>query len=210
VALSGGRVGTDFFLRGAVQQKPVRFIRACSFFLGDERCVPPDDPESNFRLTHELFLSPLGIREDHVIAFAVNRATLLRQKPRRKFRRIVPLNGDGQPMLDLISSCRPDGQWRRFPRRVRSIAAASRISRGDKLPKPPPRRITIGFSSHCGGAAGLVLGLWRRQGSHDCGNRFKPTGKLTGSIAKVAKQTRIYHGHCISLNSPSLPIRNNF
>lgn len=36
------------------------------FFFGDERCVPPDDPESNYRMTRETLFDPLGIDPGHV------------------------------------------------------------------------------------------------------------------------------------------------
>lgn len=31
------------------------------WFWGDERCVPPDDPRSNFRLAHDAMLKPAGV-----------------------------------------------------------------------------------------------------------------------------------------------------
>lgn len=34
------------------------------FFWGDERCVPPDDPESNFGMARDTLLAPLGIAPD--------------------------------------------------------------------------------------------------------------------------------------------------
>lgn len=36
------------------------------FFWGDERCVPPDHPESNYRMARETLLSPLGIQDQQV------------------------------------------------------------------------------------------------------------------------------------------------
>ncbi len=36
------------------------------FWFGDERCVPPDDPESNYRMNRETLLDPLGIPRDRV------------------------------------------------------------------------------------------------------------------------------------------------
>ena len=36
------------------------------FFFGDERHVPPDDPESNYRMANESLLSKLAIAPDHV------------------------------------------------------------------------------------------------------------------------------------------------
>jgi 6-phosphogluconolactonase len=41
--------------RGAIPWNRVRF------FFGDERTVPPDDPESNYRMTRETLFEPLGI-----------------------------------------------------------------------------------------------------------------------------------------------------
>lgn len=37
-------------------------------FFGDERCVPHDDPRSNYRLANEALLQPAGISPDHVLA----------------------------------------------------------------------------------------------------------------------------------------------
>ncbi len=36
------------------------------FFFGDERCVPPVDDESNYRMAREALLEPLSIPGDHV------------------------------------------------------------------------------------------------------------------------------------------------
>jgi 6-phosphogluconolactonase len=36
------------------------------WFWGDERCVPPDDPRSNFRLAHETMLSRVGVAPSQV------------------------------------------------------------------------------------------------------------------------------------------------
>lgn len=36
------------------------------FFWGDERCVPPDHADSNFRMAHEALLSSVPVAADHV------------------------------------------------------------------------------------------------------------------------------------------------
>jgi 6-phosphogluconolactonase len=36
------------------------------FFFGDERCVPPDHPDSNVRMARETLLGPLHIDEAHI------------------------------------------------------------------------------------------------------------------------------------------------
>ena len=37
-----------------------------AFFFGDERCVPPDDPQSNYRMARASLLGPLGVRGEQV------------------------------------------------------------------------------------------------------------------------------------------------
>jgi 6-phosphogluconolactonase len=40
------------------------------FFWGDERCVPPDDPASNFRMARQALINHLPVPEDHVFRMA--------------------------------------------------------------------------------------------------------------------------------------------
>jgi len=69
VALSGGRITQKFFA-ATVEQAGLRKIgdggtpslpANVRFFWADERCVPPTDPESNFKLASELLFAPLKI-----------------------------------------------------------------------------------------------------------------------------------------------------
>jgi 6-phosphogluconolactonase len=39
------------------------------YLTSDERCVPPDHPDSNFGRMSRMFLKPLGISDDHVVRF---------------------------------------------------------------------------------------------------------------------------------------------
>jgi 6-phosphogluconolactonase len=66
VALSGGSTP-----RGLHQELVTRFSSQLSwkdvfFFWGDDRHVPPGDPDSNYRMANETLLSKLGIPQDHV------------------------------------------------------------------------------------------------------------------------------------------------
>jgi 6-phosphogluconolactonase len=60
VALSGGKTPVPLFGRLADQSATsgVDWTKV-HIFWADERCVPPDHPDSNFRLAHELLLSRL-------------------------------------------------------------------------------------------------------------------------------------------------------
>src|ERR1051325_11201955 len=99
VALSGGRIAKGFFAALASQAQAETSLTAnVHFFWSDERCVPPDDPESNFRVARELLFMPLKIAGDKIhrirgeapADFAVAEAEA-------DLCRIAPLNGDGQP-----------------------------------------------------------------------------------------------------------------
>jgi 6-phosphogluconolactonase len=62
VALSGGRITQKFFAATVEQaQKRGASFECVHFFWADERCVPPMDPESNFKLAKDLLFVPLRI-----------------------------------------------------------------------------------------------------------------------------------------------------
>jgi 6-phosphogluconolactonase len=67
VALSGGRITQKFFAATVEQAKAraVSFERV-HFFWADERCVPPTDPESNFKLASEFLFAPLKISANQI------------------------------------------------------------------------------------------------------------------------------------------------
>src|ERR1700677_3096984 len=67
VALSGGRITQKFFISTAEKTmgRGVSFANI-HFFWADERCVPPDDPDSNFKLADDLLFAPLKISEKQI------------------------------------------------------------------------------------------------------------------------------------------------
>ena len=61
-ALPGGRIARKFFAEAVNQAKPKRTLfDGVHFFWGDERCVPPQDPESNFGLARDFLLTPARV-----------------------------------------------------------------------------------------------------------------------------------------------------
>jgi len=67
VALAGG--STPKAMNALLAAQPRRGHVAWDrvrFFFGDERTVPPDDAESNYRMTRESLFDPLGIPPEHV------------------------------------------------------------------------------------------------------------------------------------------------
>ena len=67
VALSGGRI-TQKFLGAVVEQSRARKISLgqVNFFWADERCVPPTDAQSNFKLVNDGLFVPLKISADKI------------------------------------------------------------------------------------------------------------------------------------------------
>ena len=61
IALSGGSTPKLLFQHWASHFPDHPDWQRIHFFWGDERCVPPDHADSNFRMTQELLLDPLGI-----------------------------------------------------------------------------------------------------------------------------------------------------
>jgi 6-phosphogluconolactonase len=67
IALSGGSTPKKLYerLAGADCADRVEWPRL-EFYFGDERCVPADDPESNFKLANDTLFRPLGINAAQV------------------------------------------------------------------------------------------------------------------------------------------------
>jgi 6-phosphogluconolactonase len=66
IALSGGHTPIPIYTRLATigHDLPWELTRIT---FGDERCVPPDDPESNFRMARETLLAPAAIPETSIL-----------------------------------------------------------------------------------------------------------------------------------------------
>ena len=67
VSLAGGSTPAAAFdlLAGGSERGKIDWKRVL-FYFGDERCVPPDDPESNYRMAREHLFEPLAIAPDQV------------------------------------------------------------------------------------------------------------------------------------------------
>jgi 6-phosphogluconolactonase len=161
VALSGGRIALKFFQATAVaaRKRNVGFSHV-HFFWADERCVPPDNPESNYGVAHRLLLQPLGAtpgqihrlrgEEPQGVALAAAIAEL---------RGIAPASESGVPVFDLILlGMGEDGHVASlFPNEAKSVTASADVYRGVVAVKPPPRRLTLGYGVITASRATWVL-----------------------------------------------------
>ena len=64
--LAGGSTPEPVYRRLAANHANALDWSAVHVFWGDERCVPPDHPDSNYRMAHEAFLNALPIQETRI------------------------------------------------------------------------------------------------------------------------------------------------
>jgi 6-phosphogluconolactonase len=165
VALSGGRIARKFFT-SVVEQAKARKIgdgdtqasprRAPSlptnvhFFWADERCVPPDDAESNFAIARKFLFAPLKIAEAQIHRIRGEDSPEAAAKAASaEICKIVPVNENGQPVLDLIFlGMGEDGHVASlFSAKPDVLISDRAIYRAVKnSPKPPSNRVTLGYA----------------------------------------------------------------
>ncbi|HEX3421101.1 MAG TPA: 6-phosphogluconolactonase [Candidatus Udaeobacter sp.] len=66
IALSGGNTPAPVYARIAAEAHDFPWDRV-RFTFGDERCVPPDNPQSNFKMARENFFVPADIPEKSIM-----------------------------------------------------------------------------------------------------------------------------------------------
>jgi 6-phosphogluconolactonase len=155
-AISGGRIARTFFrelarLNGSTIQPfndstPQRPLDRVHFFWGDERCVPPSDPESNYRMAWEELLLPAKISAGHIHRIRGEQPPAeAAREAAAEMKSIVPLNSAGWPVLDMIFlGMGEDGH-------VASLFPSVRTETSREIffpvvaSKPPPNRITLSY-----------------------------------------------------------------
>lgn len=134
LALAGGSTPRETYRR--LSTTHAGRLSSVDFYFGDERCVPPDDPESNFRMAREALFERCGIPDERIHRIAAERAD--RERAAAEYERLLPdrldllLLGIGED--GHIASLFP-GSWSLGERARRVVVVES--------PKPPRRRITI-------------------------------------------------------------------
>jgi len=145
IALAGG--STPKKLYALLAAEPYRSQidwRLVEVFWGDERCVPPNDPESNFRMAQEELLSKVPILAGHIHRMPAEQpdhqaaAQAYEDEIRRGF-----ITG-GIPDFDLIQlGLGPEGHTASlFPHQA-SLHEQLRLVMPVTTPKPPPDRLTF-------------------------------------------------------------------
>jgi 6-phosphogluconolactonase len=153
VALSGGTTPVRAYelLAGEIED-----WREVELWFADERCVGPEDPESNYRLLAETLLAGASAPDGRrLIADAQVHRMEGELGPKRGAERYAELlrarvraDDDGVPALDVVVlGIGPEGHIASLFPNSRALADADALCLGvTDSPKPPPRRITLGLA----------------------------------------------------------------
>ena len=196
-AFSGGRIAKTFFVEiAAAAAKSGVSLGNVEFFWADERCVPPADSESNFRLAQENLFGPLRIAPDkvHRLKGEIAPKDAVAQA-NETIRRIALEDAGGIPILDVIFlGLGPDGHIASLMPNARPETLQSRepFVHVDNSPKPPPNRISMTYPVLA--AAKQVWALVSGDGKAEAlRESLRPDGKTSlGRVLQSRKETRIY------------------
>jgi 6-phosphogluconolactonase len=118
-------------------------------WFGDERCLPPDDEESNFRLASETLIPGAGLAPDRVHRM---RGELGPQEGAQAYAaelaEHLDLDDVGIPVLDVVHlGLGPDGHTASlFPHHPALQVSGWATVGIEDSPKPPPERISLSLA----------------------------------------------------------------
>lgn len=149
LALSGGR-GAPTLFRELVRQAALRRspLREADFFWADERCVRPDDPESNFGIARAALLERLGVPAERIHRLQgelpPHRAA---ERANADWADWIARRGDHASHLDcVVLGAGEDGHVASlFIGNLPGDLADREAFRAVVGPKPPPQRVTMGY-----------------------------------------------------------------
>jgi 6-phosphogluconolactonase len=134
LALAGGRTPGPAY-RALATARDIDWARVQVFF-GDERAVPPDDPESNYRMVRDTLLAHVPIPEANVHRMEAERPDPAAAA--RAYERVLPVSLDV-----LVLGIGADGHTASLFPRSPAIDERVRLVLPVVGPKPPVDRLTI-------------------------------------------------------------------
>ena len=161
VGLSGGRIAARLFDSAVSQARQQRIPwDKVEFFFADDRWVPLDHAESNFRLAQEHLFVPLRIsgKSVHPLYLGNSPAFDAAQAQAELLHR-VPIDAAGHPILDLvILGMGEDGHVASlFPNAPAEVVESRAVYLPVVAPKPPPCRVTLTYAALAAAREVLVV-----------------------------------------------------
>ncbi len=157
VALAGGSTPrrTYQLLAEPPHRESVPWARVQVFF-GDERCVPPDDADSNFRMAREALLDRVPVPRERIHRIRGEAPDPVEAAAEYQAELRAALGPAAR--LDLVLlGMGPDGHVASLFPASDALEETSRLALAVVAPKPPPRRITLTLPALCAAAEALFL-----------------------------------------------------
>ncbi|MEY4706233.1 MAG: 6-phosphogluconolactonase [Nitrospirota bacterium] len=147
IALSGGKTPENLYgaLTSPAFANRFDWSRA-TFFFSDERCVPSDDPRSNYALANKALFTPLNVTSDQVCRMAGESRDpeAAASKYEQQLRRVTKTAAPAQPQLDLILlGLGEDGHIASLFPGMPILQDRHRVIAVTQSPKDPPTRLTM-------------------------------------------------------------------
>ena len=146
VALSGGSTPRRFhaLLAAAPLGEQVDWSRV-QFFWGDERCVPPDDPDSNYRMARETLLDVVPVAPDQIHRMrGEDDPAQAARAYEAEVRAVFGAQGDMIPRFDLIYvGMGPDGHTLSLFPHTAALDVTDRLVTENVVPQLNTTRITF-------------------------------------------------------------------
>jgi 6-phosphogluconolactonase len=159
IALSGG--STPKKLYGLLAEEPYRSQidwTLVDIFWSDERCVPPDDAESNYLMAQQVLLSKIPIPANQIHRMPADLSDRDAASYAYTLEMQQTIGSEGVPSFDLIQlGMGPEGHTASLFPHQPSLHEQQRLVMPVTVPKPPPPRLT--FTPRLLNAASHILFL---------------------------------------------------
>lgn len=146
IALSGGSTPRNLFNLLATNARNSLPWDKTFFFWGDERHVPPTDPESNYRMANEAMLSKIPVAAANVFRVPAEDpdAAAAAEAYEQTLRKFFALQAGQFPRVDLILlGMGPDGHTASLFPGTAALQEKSRIAVANWVEKLKTHRITL-------------------------------------------------------------------
>jgi 6-phosphogluconolactonase len=144
IALAGGSTPRALY---PLLSTGVDWTRARLFF-GDERAVPPDDPQSNYRMVRETLLDPAHVPPANVLRWRTEEPDL--DAVARDYEDALTA-GAAPPWLDLaLLGLGPDGHTASLFPGTSALAEEGRLAVAVDVAEMGTRRLTLTYPALCG------------------------------------------------------------
>jgi len=145
IALSGG--STPKKLYGLLAEEPYRSQinwAMVDIFWSDERCVPPESPDSNYLMAQQVLLSKIPIPANQIHRMPADQADADAASYAYTLEMQQTFGTDGVPSFDLLQlGMGPEGHTASLFPHQPSLHEQQRLVMPVTVPKPPPPRLTF-------------------------------------------------------------------